>query len=185
MSINKTEQFWEITLKYFNNYWKIPNGFGKIIGVSMTLIERNTKLKKLETFKILKKGNNLITKWNDEHEYPINRIIRTIKQLKIEDICLDILITYVKETDKMTLTIMNDNIDFDIYEIEYIMEMEDLQNVTVHDNIRVWHGITLQDYYDKKISDYNYSFMEEEGTLISYDDDEDDHKKPKSPFWKK
>ena len=187
MSINKTEEFWEITLKYFSNYWKIPTGFGKIIGISMTLTERNKKLKKLETFKILKKGNNLITKWNDEHEYSINKIIRTLKQLKIEDICLDILITYVKETDTMTLTIMNDNIDFDIFEIEYIMEMEDLQNVTIHDNIRVWHGVSLQDYYDKRISDYSYSFMDEEGTLISYNDDdevdEDDHKKPKLPFW--
>lgn len=183
MSINKTEDFWEITLQYFSNYWKIPIGFGKIIGISMTLMERDTKLKNLETFKILKKGNILITKWNDEHEYPVSRIIRTPKQLKIEDIALDFLITYTRGSDIMTLTIMNDNIDYDIYEVEYIMEMEDLQNVTVHDNIRVWDNIKMQDYYRERMSDYSYSFMDEEGTLISYDD-ENDHKKPKSPFWK-
>lgn len=182
MSVNRTEEFWEIALGYFSNYWRIPDGFGKIIGISMTLAERDTKLKNLETFKILKKGNVLVTKWNDEHEYPVSRLIKTRKQLKIEDIALDFLITYNRESDVMTLTIMNDNNDYDIYEVEYIMETEDLQNVAVHDNVRVWHKVTLQDYYEKKIADYSYSFMDEEGTFIS--SYEEDHKKPKSPFWK-
>ena len=182
MSVNKTEQYWEMILKYFNNYWKVPVGFGKITGVSLTIIKHDEKLSKLETFKIVKQGNGLITKWNNEHEYPILKLLRTLRQLKIEDPVLDVLITYNRDSDTMILTVMNDNTDYDVFEVEYIMEMEDLQNVTVHENVRVWDNIKMQDYYRERISDYSYSFMDDEGTLISYA--EYDHKKPKSPFWK-
>ena len=186
MSINNRKDSFEEILKFFNNYWPIPKDFGNIIGISITVKSKESKI--LEVFKIKNIGDKLYTSWNEEFNYDVIDLVITRKQIAIEDYSgIRILITIDKQKNKMILTLMNDLIDYDIKDIEYVFEKQDLQNVIVHDNISVWHRAFFNDYNEpKKSSIYSYSIPTNASIFDIHEDiDEEDHKKPKTPFWKK
>lgn len=188
MSVNNRKGSFEDVLSFFNKFWPIPKDFGNIVGISITVKRKESKLVNLEVFKIKNIGGKLYTSWDEEFNYDVIDLVITSKQIAIEDYSgIRILITLDKRNNKMLLTLMNDNIDYDIKEVEYVFEKQDLQNVIVHDNISVWHRAFFNDYVEpRKTSVFNYSIPSEASIFNVHDfEDEEDHKKPKTPFWKK
>ena len=190
MSEDRVKKQWEKIIGFFEKVGGKQTE--KVIGINIEIKDKDrfTEEGINKTLKIKRREDDIVIQIDLINEHEIVMIRETPKQIEITDeIGIKYLITNNKEKRGVSISIINDIIkDYDTEVIELIYEYKDLGDVIVHDNVQIWYKVFMDEPNNKNIrersqsrhrreSDYNYSFIEDdEGSIISYEDDDNDNK---------